>query len=569
MKRFASHLRRIALGCLIVCLIAVNAVAGLPPKVERVFDPLAASTVTGGTTTVDHDLENAGFTKQMQQHVLDWDALSPVRKIETAYYSAERAAAGSGEDFLAALAKDLAARHATLRTHRDLIELLKRPSTQVTFASLHRILDAPPEDPNVRKAIVALASHTEQSNLVRGEDLLRAGGLSEEAIYKVLRENTTRADALRAAVTEKGTASEQMAMLRKMAKHVVDTGAANLAPEIRDIAGAGPPPHSPAPPPTPPRDPWDVPPGGGKLPPAPPIGLSRDGEIVTSPEPQRLVQPTVEIGGGGLETALGTAAFLEAVGGVAFGQIAAPAAGTSITSFELHYVKTKRDGERVIATINGKDYLVEVPDWIVLPAVEWSATKETVLVTWFGHLVDAAAEKKCRLVFNYAPALQGTLIGLRLMQADMLDVDLARVDGRYVLGAGEIAPAEETVTARASRRQTALFGLPDYESYVLTDADRPIEFALDGDRVAFTGEPVYRVWQNGATNDHSDDDFLIDVSDQDLIVRAEAAEKALIAAIATKPLTLRDGTRIDRARVKKLADTVRSKRRLATIASKR
>src|SRR5262245_1839055 len=121
MRLVRTHSFRAIATWLIVYLLASTSLAQpVPQGISKIIDSLVEMTIGASTTTINHDLERAGFDIARQEGVLDWRGLSPVRKVETAYWSAERARAGSGEDFLARLARQLSADHPRLLTNADL-----------------------------------------------------------------------------------------------------------------------------------------------------------------------------------------------------------------------------------------------------------------------------------------------------------------------------------------------------------------------------------------------------------------------------------------------------------------
>jgi hypothetical protein len=62
-----------------------------------------------------------------------------------------------------------------------------------------------------------------------------------------------------------------------------------------------------------------------------------------------------------------------------------------------------------------------IPDWIAVPTARWASQDSIELVTAFGDVAaDGSRERLCRHVFSYADELRGTLLGMRLMQADMV-----------------------------------------------------------------------------------------------------------------------------------------------------
>lgn len=205
-------------------------------------------------------------------------------------------------------------------------------------------------------------------------------------------------------------------------------------------------------------------------------------------------------------------AFARGVGGVAFTTKAASADGSSID--RLRYDRAALEGSRLIAEIRSPDgsvghYIVEAPDWIHIPLARFVASGSDGAVTLFGTLKDQSAQEKLEeendvMIVNYHPALQDTLLGLRLLQADMLAfeenaTDLFRDKGQYILGAQEGAPSAEELKTNAEsfRRVNAwVERQPErYSSYVLGDVDSNVRYSITGNKLKLVGEPVWYCWR--------------------------------------------------------------------------
>src|SRR5262249_3544273 len=144
----------------------------------------------------------------------------------------------------------------------------------------------------------------------------------------------------------------------------------------------------------------------------------------------------------------------------------------------------------------------------------------------------------CHMVFNYAPAIDGTLIGLRLMQADIITnvsySDLFQRDEHYLLGAGEVAPTPAEISARGRVRDAVGRRPPHFRSYIRTDAVREIRFSFPQDKVVIRGEPVYRLWNTRPAEDERIEQF----DRAEFARRVDAAEQTLLARLAGETLEL-------------------------------
>ena len=209
----------------------------------------------------------------------------------------------------------------------------------------------------------------------------------------------------------------------------------------------------------------------------------------------------------------GFAAFARAVGGVAFIGTAASTDGTSIS--RLRYDAAAPDGRRLLAEIrrsNGvkETVTVEAYDWILVPLARLVATDATGAVTLFGSLKDSDLQEelvreKNAMIANYHPALENTLLGLRLLQADMMPfeenaTDLFKERGQYILGAGEVAPNDGDLKAnRAAFRKVSQWAEQQpfrHTSYITGDVDNKVTFATQGGKLKLTGEPTWYCWRH-------------------------------------------------------------------------
>jgi len=200
--------------------------------------------------------------------------------------------------------------------------------------------------------------------------------------------------------------------------------------------------------------------------------------------------------------------FLARVGGVAFGAVAQPRDGAP-TSITFTYEPRRPDGQRVRVHIDGENLSLDMPDWIAVPTARWAGQDSIELVTAFGgEETDVSRDRRCSHLFSYADELRGTLLGLRLMQADLIGMfgehgELFKQDGAYVLGHGETAPSvDEIERRRAQWDEVVPIAMLGVDSYVLTDVNAAITFSAEAGRVVFEGGPTYMLWRlGGMTSD--------------------------------------------------------------------
>jgi hypothetical protein len=487
-----------------LCALLAIGYAALPPELEATVASLS-DRIASTPGTVNHHLSALGFDAPHQDAIAAWNELAPMRKIETAYLAAERHSPESGQDMLAKLARRLAADSPTLRGDPAVRVLMDRPEIPVEFAPLRTASTRAPVAPEIRSAILRLAEATDGSTTMTMHRLLDQMGIDAHVTYDVLREagatKASRGAALVRAV-EMLPPEQHDAVVRRLHRLVNDEFS---TPPIADTEHPPrrPPPDAPAadrrsaPGGDGPDGPKSPPPGG--VDPSPTRHTPGEIHLGNRPLPHRNAPPlrsTESHRNGGLGRAMRSPRFVGRIGGVAFGAVAAPAPGTSVAGLAIVYDASARDGRRARVIVDGASYTLDAPDWILLPAAAWSAQSGVEVLTGFGDLVDDSEGYDCALQFNYAPAIDGTLIGLRLMQSDIVIApeypDLPQRDGRYILGAGEVPPTR----ADLERRRLALeaMTLPDFRSYVFTDSGTAMTFTLSGGQVKLRGRPTYHLW---------------------------------------------------------------------------
>ena len=203
------------------------------------------------------------------------------------------------------------------------------------------------------------------------------------------------------------------------------------------------------------------------------------------------------------------AAYFFEVGGVTFEGVARPRPGTVIGNLSLTYQPTRPDGQRLIVTIDGQQLIAPVFDWQFIPAARFAASPYTACFTLFGNPDDLNnasvaeyVEQNYGRVIKFAPAFKNTLVGLRLMQLDMLiispdAVELPQLNSRYILGAGESQPDLASNSEAAKRISSGLerFDGPGqgraFESYVINDQRSPVYIGSAMGYLTLSGTPSY------------------------------------------------------------------------------
>ena len=209
---------------------------------------------------------------------------------------------------------------------------------------------------------------------------------------------------------------------------------------------------------------------------------------------------------------LRTAGYVSHIGGVAFDKVAIPADSLHIANFGFGYDASQPDGHRLSVSINGHAAYGDIPDWELIPIAKYANSPVTGCFTLFGQLENSMLEDSMRdkggRILNYHPALENTLLGLRLFQLDILivypelTVDLPKDGGKYLLGLGEQTPDTNAGGQGFQLFDSALNSVNEqYQSYLICDTNRTIQFGVAGDSLRIDGEPYVYFFKFGSSND--------------------------------------------------------------------
>lgn len=209
---------------------------------------------------------------------------------------------------------------------------------------------------------------------------------------------------------------------------------------------------------------------------------------------------------------LGSLGFLNSIGGVAFAATADPNADWEIV--DLTYAGSRPDGQRLQLQVRAKGagdvrtVQASIPDWLLAPLARFAASPEFSCFTYFGALSDQAQERKVRAseghILNYHSAFTNTLLGLRLMQLDLLllypdSAHIVEQKGRALLGTGEAEPdvagngrhlaaVQHYLSAEGQRGNR-------FQSYVVCDHGQHITWSVLNGRLVLAGDPVWYCWR--------------------------------------------------------------------------
>jgi hypothetical protein len=187
--------------------------------------------------------------------------------------------------------------------------------------------------------------------------------------------------------------------------------------------------------------------------------------------------------------------FVGKVGGVAFAGIAVPAATWNPKALRLVYNASQPDSQRFGVRVGEHVYYQHLANWLLIPIARYADSPYNACISLFGENTDDSTYD-----IVYHPALKDTLLGLRLLQADMLLFDVSETwrlptrDGTLVLGLGEVTPGGFDLAS--ARQVTAAMEKGQFQSWVLTDHDEPIRVDLIDGQLRFTGIPYYYFWNS-------------------------------------------------------------------------
>ena len=189
---------------------------------------------------------------------------------------------------------------------------------------------------------------------------------------------------------------------------------------------------------------------------------------------------------------LGSYDFVSSVGGVAFAGIARAGTGSD-ARVELRYLADASDGQRLQVTMGGRTVRAELPDWMLVPIARFAGSPYDSCVSLFGP---RTTDTQYDIVYH--EVFQNTLIGLRLLQADMLLFDLSetwrlpKFGGVTILGSGETEP--RLMNGRSVERIQSVLANGRFQSWVMTDRGEDVVFSDEGGTLRLSGEPYYYFW---------------------------------------------------------------------------
>ncbi len=196
-------------------------------------------------------------------------------------------------------------------------------------------------------------------------------------------------------------------------------------------------------------------------------------------------------------------AFVGSVGGAALDSVLKLGHGVKAETLSIYYKPGKPDGKRLTLKLDNNSYPMEIYDWQLIPIAKYSDSKYNSCVSLFGP---ETTEKEYHIVYH--KAFTDTLLGLRLLQADILLMDMTKfwdlpkntTTGRYYLAeeGGETAPklTLEIISAASDLSKLKQQYSDKFQSWVLTDQDTNVILNKNPkNSLYFSGKPYYHFWK--------------------------------------------------------------------------
>lgn len=206
---------------------------------------------------------------------------------------------------------------------------------------------------------------------------------------------------------------------------------------------------------------------------------------------------------------IGSAASHAKIGGISFEQVAVPGFNLSSDSIVINYLPLNVDGSRLnISFHGGKDLVAaNILDWQLIPIAKYADSQTNAVFTLIGDQGPFGETSR----IQYHPAFANTILGLRMLQADLL---FASDAGDFLSQVptdtkGNALLAGNEASLMATRTDTIPYAelwdnvkehVTSYNSYMLTDWGREIMFSSSDNKLYISGEPYYLFTSNTRRN---------------------------------------------------------------------
>lgn len=188
-----------------------------PQEIKDGIEAISRITGNSNTDETSYLLKKIGFVvpESLQSH---WNAFPAYRKIESAYWAAEKA--GNGEKLLTVLANNLAREYESVPYERSLKKFLGvkiNPNEKMKFGSLASS-ELPKQVPKeIAEPIMSIVKYTDGKALGGVRGILKYNfGLHDDAVYKILRESSSDFEALLSGINQASIPPSQKERIRKI-----------------------------------------------------------------------------------------------------------------------------------------------------------------------------------------------------------------------------------------------------------------------------------------------------------------------------------------------------------------
>lgn len=214
--------------------------------------------------------------------------------------------------------------------------------------------------------------------------------------------------------------------------------------------------------------------------------------------------------------------FLKKVGGVSFEQ-------TLVTDQDIliNYIPTNEDGNRLQLIIDDTISYPSIMDWQLKPIVEFADSQNPAVVSLLGKNEEVNSDEFYNI--QYHKAFENTLLGLRLLQVDLILLNVFELHelpkdkyGNTLLGHEE-QPVQEVDSTQLNKVYNFmnLFNeLDTASSWLFTDTNKGLAINDANDQIIMEN-PYYYFWKEGYKIDKTDslEVFLDDKSTLEFLMK--------------------------------------------------
>ncbi len=201
--------------------------------------------------------------------------------------------------------------------------------------------------------------------------------------------------------------------------------------------------------------------------------------------------------------------FCSGVGGVAFNAVSEFTDGSRVIGLSYHPSETDGQRLRIVVEKEKRQHTIILPvhDWIAIPVAGFAEGEQGAIFTLFGELQDTEEDRNRKQagqrILNYHTSFNDTLLGLRLMQADLLAFHNIAPENIYENNHPITGPGEQLRDVDRNQRDfeelNKIYHSGNPRSYVITDVDQGVRIHLTENNetvsLKFQGRPYWACWR--------------------------------------------------------------------------